>query len=89
MKRAEMAKKSGEILLWISADLCKGTEDCGLCIDVCEEDTLGVSPLLSPKGVHLAEVVHAETCTGCELCVLHCPELATGMVRSPVAAPAE
>ena len=28
---------------------------------MCEEDTLGVSPVLSPKGVHLAEVLHAET----------------------------
>ena len=84
-----MAKKSGEILLWIHAGLCKGTEGCGLCIDVCEEDSLGISPALSPKGVHLAEVVRAESCTGCELCVLHCPELAVGMVRVPSVAPAK
>jgi len=70
--------KNGKTV-WIDGDLCKGTEGCGLCLDVCRFDVLGVAESLSARGVHPAEVINPERCTGCELCVLHCPELAVGI----------
>ena len=72
-----MAKKAGEVTgVWIDARLCKGTEGCSICMDVCKEDVLGVAEARSPKGVHPAVVLKLENCTGCDLCMIHCPDLA-------------
>lgn len=76
-----MAKGQTEATVWIDGDLCKGTEGCGLCIDVCRPQVLGAAESLSARGVHPAEVIHPERCTACELCVLHCPDLAVGIDR--------
>ena len=77
MKRKRyMAKQKGIARVVIEAHLCKGTEGCSLCIQQCQEEVLGVAQTLSPKGVHLAEVLHPERCTGCDLCMLYCPEMA-------------
>ena len=71
-----MAKRSQKGRIWIEAGLCKGTEGCALCLDACREGVLGISTTLSLRGVHPAVILDAESCTGCELCVLHCPDLA-------------
>ena len=77
-----MARSEIDTTIWIDGDLCKGTEGCGLCMDVCREEVLGAAESLSARGVHPAEVVNPERCTGCELCVLHCPDLAIGLGAS-------
>lgn len=74
-----MARGKSNTTIWIDGDLCKGTEGCGLCVDVCREGVLGAAESLSARGVHPAEIVDADRCTGCELCVLHCPDLAVGL----------
>ncbi|MFH1569091.1 MAG: 4Fe-4S dicluster domain-containing protein [Gemmatimonadota bacterium] len=74
-----MAKKEIDTILWIDGELCKGTEGCGLCIDVCREDVLGIAQSLSVRGVHTVEILNPERCTSCELCMLHCPDLAIGL----------
>jgi NAD-dependent dihydropyrimidine dehydrogenase PreA subunit len=60
----------------INADLCKGTEGCGLCLAVCEEEVLAAAPKMNSRGVHAVTVADPGPCTGCGLCVLHCPDLA-------------
>ena len=72
-----MAKKAGEVTgVWIEARLCKGTEGCGLCLAVCEEEVLAAAPKMNSRGVHAVTVADPGPCTGCGLCVLHCPDLA-------------
>ena len=71
-----MAKQRGRFGVWIDSRLCKGTEGCAICIHLCPEKVLGPAKELSPRGVHLAEVVDLDQCTGCGLCMLHCPDLA-------------
>jgi len=76
-----MTDKKQKGSIWIEAGLCKGTEGCGLCLEVCPEEVLGISETLSSRGVHPAVVADLERCTGCGLCVLHCPELAMWLER--------
>lgn len=72
-----MAKNNGKVAgIHIDPRLCKGTEGCSICIDLCPEKVLGVADKLSARGVHPAAVLHLEQCTGCDLCMLHCPDLA-------------
>ncbi|MDP6776721.1 MAG: 4Fe-4S dicluster domain-containing protein [Candidatus Latescibacteria bacterium] len=79
-----MAKRRGEATVLIDNRLCKGTEGCRLCIHVCPEEVLGPSDQLSHRGVHPAEVLEPDRCTGCELCMLYCPELAVVVVQEEV-----
>ena len=79
-----MAKRRLVERLEIDARLCKGTEGCGICLSQCREGVLGIAPNLSPRGVHLASVVEIQKCTGCELCVLFCPDLAINLVQCEV-----
>ncbi len=73
-----MRKKKTHIVS-IDARLCKGTEGCGICLSVCPADVLAPAPELSDKGVHPARVMRPENCTGCELCMLYCPDLAASV----------
>ena len=79
-----MNKKRGQAQVWIDAPFCKGTEGCNLCAHICAEGVIGTSLHLSIKGVHTAVVQHADLCTGCELCMLYCPELAVTVERAEV-----
>ena len=76
-----MGKKKSRGKVWIDESFCKGTEGCNLCVHVCPEDVIGASERLSIKGVHTAVVKHPERCTGCEWCMLYCPELAVTVER--------
>lgn len=76
-----MAKRRRVAHLDIDARLCKGTEGCGICIDLCREGVLGAAAAFSPRGVHPAAVVRLEQCTGCELCVIYCPDMAVNLVQ--------
>jgi len=71
-----MVKVEGRADVWVDEALCKGTEGCGICIHVCPANVLGPSETLSRRGVHPAAVISPERCTGCELCMIHCPDLA-------------
>ncbi|MDP6380816.1 MAG: 4Fe-4S binding protein [Phycisphaerae bacterium] len=63
-------------MIQIDENLCKGTEGCKLCIAFCPKDVLGVSKILTSKGVHPAAVIEAENCVYCNLCMIYCPDLA-------------
>ncbi len=62
--------------VYIDARLCKGSEGCGICLAACRAEVLGPAPELSERGVHPAAVLHPERCTGCDQCMLLCPDLA-------------
>lgn len=80
-----MAKHKGIERIDIDARLCKGTEGCGICIDLCREGVLGSADFLSPRGVHPAAVVRLEQCTGCEWCMIYCPDMAVNVAQSKAA----
>lgn len=46
---------------------CKG---CGLCSTFCPTQTIEADEEGRPKAIH------AERCTACQWCVMHCPDLA-------------
>ena len=71
-----MTGTEGRAHVWVDDALCKGTEGCRICIHVCPEGVLGASDTLSRRGVHPAAVLRPARCTGCELCMIHCPDLA-------------
>ena len=76
----------GKFSVWLDADMCKGTEGCSLCLAVCETKVLGVAESMNARGVHPAVVAAPDNCTGCGLCVLHCPDLAMWLERDAEAA---
>ena len=63
-----MAKTVGTVT--IAAELCKG---CDLCVVVCPEHVLAMTPALNAKGWPVVALV-AEGCTGCTLCADVCPD---------------
>ncbi|MFA6107273.1 MAG: 4Fe-4S dicluster domain-containing protein [Candidatus Latescibacterota bacterium] len=74
-----MAKGERRHRVHIDPRLCKGTEGCGICVELCRAKVLGPAPALSPRGVHQAVVLIPEACTGCDLCMLYCPDLAVAV----------
>ena len=74
-----MANEQRRHRVHIDPRLCKGTEGCGICVDLCRAKVLQAAPALSPRGVHPAMVAAAEACTGCDLCMLYCPDLAVAV----------
>ncbi|MEW6359606.1 MAG: 4Fe-4S binding protein [Planctomycetota bacterium] len=57
----------------ISVKFCKG---CGLCVEVCPKDCLGMSEVLSESGVTPAVVTDESKCTACGNCAAICPDAA-------------
>jgi 2-oxoglutarate ferredoxin oxidoreductase subunit delta len=70
----EGREKLAEIRIF--ADLCKGVEECGICVEMCPKKLFRSSKGLNPKGYRPPEVNEAEACTGCENCMIFCPDLA-------------
>jgi 2-oxoglutarate ferredoxin oxidoreductase subunit delta len=60
----------------IFRDLCKGVEECGICIEMCPKKLFRPSKGLNPKGYRPPEVTEITACTGCENCMIFCPDLA-------------
>jgi len=60
----------------IYQDLCKGTEECGICLHVCQKEVFRPSETLNQKGFRPPRVVKDDQCTACENCMIFCPDLA-------------
>jgi len=60
----------------IYRDLCKGVEGCGICLSVCRQNVFTASLTQYPKGYRPPEVAKMDSCTGCEDCMISCPDLA-------------
>ena len=60
----------------IYPELCKGVEECRLCIEVCPQKLFSPSESLNRKGYRLPQVIQIESCTQCQNCMIYCPDLA-------------
>ena len=60
----------------IFRELCKGVEECGICIEMCPKKLFRPSKGLNPKGYRPPEMTEVKACTGCENCMIFCPDLA-------------
>ncbi len=70
--------------LRIYDELCKGSEECGICLYVCKEEVFRPSEALNQKGYRPPVVVHEEQCTRCGNCMIFCPDMAVVVtVRRP------
>ena len=60
----------------IFRELCKGVEECGICLEMCPKKLFRPAPGLNPKGYRPPEMTDLPSCTGCENCMIFCPDLA-------------
>lgn len=60
---------------------CKGVEDCGICIFVCPKHVLIQSDELNEAGYLPPKVGDESLCTGCENCMIYCPDFAIVVER--------
>ena len=69
----------------IIRESCKGVEDCGICIHVCPKDVLIQSGKMNERGYLPPEVDDEEACTGCQSCMVFCPDFAVTVEKDKVA----
>jgi 2-oxoglutarate ferredoxin oxidoreductase subunit delta len=62
--------------LRIYHELCKGIDECGICIYVCPKDVFKPAETLNQKSYRPPVVAKEDQCTGCENCMIFCPDLA-------------
>ncbi len=62
--------------VFVFAETCKGMEDCGLCAVVCPKDLFEKSGALNQAGYLPPSIRDEAECTGCENCMLSCPDFA-------------
>ena len=60
----------------IYQELCKGVEECGICIEGCPKKLFSPSENLNRKGYKPPRVEKPEACTQCQNCMVYCPDLA-------------
>ena len=56
--------------------LCKGVDECGICVYVCKKEVFKPSETLNQKGYRPPVVMKGDRCTACESCMIFCPDLA-------------
>jgi len=77
----DMSGKRFEVRLLLG--YCKG---CGLCVEVCDQGKLYISPRPDKQGVLKAAVAEEVDCTGCLKCATICPDAAIEIYRAAEAA---
>lgn len=60
----------------IYEELCKGVEECGICVEVCPKKLFSPADHLNRKGYKPPRVEKLEACTQCQNCMIYCPDLA-------------
>ena len=73
---AKKVKKEKHIDLYIDEKLCKGVDGCGLCIRICPKNVYKRADKLTEKGIRPPVPVNIQECTGCQLCMMYCPDFA-------------
>jgi 2-oxoglutarate ferredoxin oxidoreductase subunit delta len=63
-------------VLRIYEELCKGVDECGICLYTCPKEVFKSSEGFNQKGYRPPEVVNEDQCTQCENCMIFCPDLA-------------
>lgn len=61
----------------VIAGRCK---ECGFCIEFCPQHVLCKSTEINSKGYHIVSINNSDTCTGCNICSMLCPEFAISVV---------
>ncbi|MBC8279024.1 MAG: ferredoxin family protein [FCB group bacterium] len=70
----ETETRTKNFTIEINQDWCKG---CYICVEVCPvDDIFFIENDIGEKGFQPLDVHNLETCTGCKLCELLCPDLA-------------
>ena len=72
--KIERRRKLAELRIY--NDLCKGVDECGICIYVCKKEVFKPSEALNQKGYRPPVVVKEDQCTACQNCMIFCPDLA-------------
>jgi 2-oxoglutarate ferredoxin oxidoreductase subunit delta len=67
--------------LRIYQELCKGIEECGICLSVCRREVFKPASMPNRKGYLPPEIAEAESCTSCENCMIFCPDMAIAVTR--------
>jgi len=60
----------------IYRELCKGVEECGICVEMCPKKLFSPAESLNRKGYRPPQATQPESCTQCQNCVIYCPDLA-------------
>ncbi|RJX30120.1 MAG: 4Fe-4S dicluster domain-containing protein [Desulfarculus sp.] len=60
---------------------CKGMEDCGICALVCPQHLFTSSGEMNEAGYVPTRLTEPEECTGCQSCMLSCPDMAIVVVK--------
>ncbi len=63
----------------IYQELCKGVDECGICIHVCPGKVFKPAATLNTKGYRPPETAELGSCTACENCMIYCPDMAVAM----------
>lgn len=67
----------------ISSEACKGVEDCGICIYICPKRLFRSSEKANEAGYLPPELENEAECTGCQNCMIYCPDFAIVSERDP------
>lgn len=62
----------------IDARRCKS---CGICVDACPKNVLGIGTRINGQGYNYVEQTHPEVCVLCGICGVVCPDVAIGVVE--------
>ena len=62
---------------------CKGVEDCGICIFICPKKVLIQSDEINEAGYIPPKVNDEAFCTGCQNCMISCPDFAIVVEKGP------
>jgi 2-oxoglutarate ferredoxin oxidoreductase subunit delta len=76
MKDYKDERRRELVALRIYHELCKGVDECGICIYVCQKEVFKPSETLNQKGYRPPVVIKNDQCTACENCMIFCPDLA-------------
>ncbi len=65
----------------IFRETCKGVEDCGICAFVCPKSLFEPSGEMNAAGYVPPKVTDQDKCTGCQNCMISCPDMAIVVTR--------
>jgi 2-oxoglutarate ferredoxin oxidoreductase subunit delta len=65
----------------IYQELCKGIEECGICLSVCRREVFKPATMLNRKGHLPPEIAEPGSCTACENCMIFCPDMAIAVAK--------
>ena len=71
-----MQKKSPKGKVTIFTESCKGMDDCGICRFVCPKDLFEACKEMNAAGYYPPEIKDESECTGCQNCMICCPDFA-------------